>query len=600
MGYWVALVLAAHVVLPASFATQVCDAARTRPTGADVMLQVKSVRTSSIRGSVDEFMTNGTNDTEFNGTRSTCVTRKDPRARSWFTATAQEGTPCVFGVDERDEGAHCIPETEYGSNGWCFTANDSSQWGSCGDGCPLFGPVKALGVKLDNVSQALESLAQEVTSLRAFAMPAMPAHDASPQNLKDLLKKAATMHPDSSTPYANKAPPKVPPPFPAKSPPKSPTFPPKQPQEAAKTVPTSATDMPKMSAEMVAKMAAANAAKAKHLMVSNVASASQDLGAKAPTEPAKELPESLQKKEAEKGTEAAAKTPQKVAAKTAAKHLVKFAKVAPKKPAKQMPKADSKNGTKKQTKDTPTEEETATSEMSPKKKPGPMSMSAKNGHRRKKSKVRRADHHKKHTKAHEKHKSEFVEASKAAATAFDPSDAESQRAEDIAQAITVEQHEANLTADEEADEEAGASLPAGVAADEEDASVDGSDPADSALYAAEQATSAAERARDAAAEAEALEEESQRVSPSNAIFAKLDDIKDQMMKEQAEGRSANSSELQSEVRLQDQQNAQHKERHEQAMNDIEADGDSEIADVVAEVEDGEDGPASASSLGSML
>jgi len=75
---------------------------------------------------------------------------------------APEKTPCVFGADARDEGRHCIPETEYGSNGWCFTKSDLSAWGSCGDECPLFGPHKILGEKIDEVGGRIGDLVAKV------------------------------------------------------------------------------------------------------------------------------------------------------------------------------------------------------------------------------------------------------------------------------------------------------------------------------------------------------------------------------------------------------------------------------------------------------
>merc|ERR1712187_379290 len=64
-------------------------------------------------------------------------------------STSAPGTPCVFGSDPRDEGSHCIMEHQYGSFGWCFTSQDKSSWGSCGETCPLSGPAKVLAGKID-------------------------------------------------------------------------------------------------------------------------------------------------------------------------------------------------------------------------------------------------------------------------------------------------------------------------------------------------------------------------------------------------------------------------------------------------------------------
>lgn len=104
---------------------------------------------------------------ESNSTANTtqCATRTDARATSWLLETAPEGTPCIFGLDDRDEGAHCILENEeYGSNGWCYTAKDLSQWGSCNDHCPLQGQNAQLGEHLDGLSEAVHGVSEKVGS----------------------------------------------------------------------------------------------------------------------------------------------------------------------------------------------------------------------------------------------------------------------------------------------------------------------------------------------------------------------------------------------------------------------------------------------------
>jgi len=94
--------------------------------------------------------TNATNATN----ASACVTRKEPRAKSAFYKTSPAGTPCLFGVDPRDEGSHCILEDDsYGSYGWCWTSG--SHWGSCSESCPLFGPSKVLGAKIEKIDTEL-------------------------------------------------------------------------------------------------------------------------------------------------------------------------------------------------------------------------------------------------------------------------------------------------------------------------------------------------------------------------------------------------------------------------------------------------------------
>lgn len=92
-------------------------------------------------------------------TSTGCATRSDTRASSWIAKIAPAGTPCVFGVDPRDEGAHCIEsEGKYGSFGWCYTDKSSGAWGSCNEHCPLFGHAKILGKKIDKVAEHLREV----------------------------------------------------------------------------------------------------------------------------------------------------------------------------------------------------------------------------------------------------------------------------------------------------------------------------------------------------------------------------------------------------------------------------------------------------------
>jgi len=97
---------------------------------------------------------------EFAGNSSSdptrCSTRADPRAHSYMTRVSPAGTPCTFGVDDRDEGFHCIMDDgKYGSYGWCFTSNDTSSWGSCNQHCPLFGAAKILADKIEALERKL-------------------------------------------------------------------------------------------------------------------------------------------------------------------------------------------------------------------------------------------------------------------------------------------------------------------------------------------------------------------------------------------------------------------------------------------------------------
>jgi len=65
---------------------------------------------------------------------------------------------CIFGVDDRDEGKHCIySEGKYGSLGWCYTSSEKNEWGSCNDSCPLWGQAKILEKRLRVMKKELTS-----------------------------------------------------------------------------------------------------------------------------------------------------------------------------------------------------------------------------------------------------------------------------------------------------------------------------------------------------------------------------------------------------------------------------------------------------------
>lgn len=96
---------------------------------------------------------------------ATCLTVTDTRVSSWFVETAPEGTPCIFGVDVRDEGSHCIyDDGQFGSNGFCFTREDGSQWGSCNSECPLYGPAGVLGKKIDGIAKVVNRVEKAVNA----------------------------------------------------------------------------------------------------------------------------------------------------------------------------------------------------------------------------------------------------------------------------------------------------------------------------------------------------------------------------------------------------------------------------------------------------
>lgn len=110
-------------------------------------------------------LSNGTNITTA-APSTGCMTREDPRLTSWFTETAPAGTPCVFGVDVRDEGKHCVLDNEeYGSDGWCYTKPDKSEWGSCNSNCPLQGPHAKLGNMVDSVAKSVKGISEKMSSI---------------------------------------------------------------------------------------------------------------------------------------------------------------------------------------------------------------------------------------------------------------------------------------------------------------------------------------------------------------------------------------------------------------------------------------------------
>lgn len=99
--------------------------------------------------------------------QSSCSTRKDVRAAAWFAETAPEGSPCVFGVDARDEGSHCILDNgKYGSHGWCYTVEEATEWGSCDKGCPLHGSTKAVAAKIDVLADQVGQLKKRVLAVK--------------------------------------------------------------------------------------------------------------------------------------------------------------------------------------------------------------------------------------------------------------------------------------------------------------------------------------------------------------------------------------------------------------------------------------------------
>merc|ERR1719330_911716 len=62
-----------------------------------------------------------------------------------------------------------MDDGKYGAFGWCFTDAGGSSWGSCGRGCPMFGPdailqdgIESLGRELGEIFQRTQ--AQEIAT----------------------------------------------------------------------------------------------------------------------------------------------------------------------------------------------------------------------------------------------------------------------------------------------------------------------------------------------------------------------------------------------------------------------------------------------------
>jgi len=82
--------------------------------------------------------------------------------------TAKPNSSCLFGIDDRDEGEHCIMDDgKYGSFGWCWTSPQKDAWGSCSEACPLFGVFKILGNRIDKLKGDLSTAKQALANATA-------------------------------------------------------------------------------------------------------------------------------------------------------------------------------------------------------------------------------------------------------------------------------------------------------------------------------------------------------------------------------------------------------------------------------------------------
>lgn len=108
--------------------------------------------------------TDVTSDTSNVTTSKTCVTGEPLRDIVGYT-TSPAGTPCIFGLDQRDEGTHCIlSDMKYGALGWCYTSESKGSWGACTESCPLFGHLKVVGNKVKKLRKEIEKLEKLVNS----------------------------------------------------------------------------------------------------------------------------------------------------------------------------------------------------------------------------------------------------------------------------------------------------------------------------------------------------------------------------------------------------------------------------------------------------
>lgn len=94
-----------------------------------------------------------------------CVTQTTENSQAMYSYVAPAGSPCFFGVDDRDEGSHCIDQDRQdGPNGWCWTSEDLESWGKCAAGCPLSGAAKVLEKELKHIEKKLDKLESEIST----------------------------------------------------------------------------------------------------------------------------------------------------------------------------------------------------------------------------------------------------------------------------------------------------------------------------------------------------------------------------------------------------------------------------------------------------
>jgi len=135
--------------------------------GFRTMRWIEKAGNSGKRATSSAGVAAGTGDAN---TTRICGTREDGTATGvdWVggASEASPGTACVFGIDLRDEGGHCIMETQFGALGWCYTRKDKSEWGSCNEHCRLAGLDGVLEAKADAVAAKLNEVSDRLDRLK--------------------------------------------------------------------------------------------------------------------------------------------------------------------------------------------------------------------------------------------------------------------------------------------------------------------------------------------------------------------------------------------------------------------------------------------------
>jgi len=109
-----------------------------------------------------------------------CATRADPRVerRLMFarrSKPAPDGTPCVFGAVDRDEGNHCVYDSgRFGSFGWCFTRYDRTQWGSCSEFCAPGGSTDLIIARIDLLAEKVQAALEKLDAGRCNVTDVVP------------------------------------------------------------------------------------------------------------------------------------------------------------------------------------------------------------------------------------------------------------------------------------------------------------------------------------------------------------------------------------------------------------------------------------------